>query len=185
MRLLLLTPRNSLVPWQGKLGVPLVSNQIKFNIFDRKAEKSGLIALCKEMGVTCLAYEPLEGGLLSGKYHNGQHVDGPTPTARYSPEELLAKRPIVNLCRLLGTFDGGKTTSQVALNYIIAKGVVPIPGIKNVAQARELLGACGWRLTTNDVELIDERVDYFDKQNSALSGLPDLSGIFGKGGGGD
>ena len=58
-RLLLLTPRNSLVPWQGKLGVPLVSNQIKFNIFDRKAEKSGLIALCKEMGVTCLAYEPL------------------------------------------------------------------------------------------------------------------------------
>eukprot|EP00960_Hanusia_phi_P075370 768413-Hanusia_phi.AAC.1 len=39
--------------------------------------------------------------------------------------------------RLLGAFEGGKTTAQVALNYIISKGAIPIVGVKNVAQVRQ------------------------------------------------
>ena len=45
---------------------------------------------------------------------------------------------------------------QVALNWTICKGAVPIPGAKNATQAASNAGALGWRLTPAEVELLDE-----------------------------
>lgn len=45
---------------------------------------------------------------------------------------------------------------QVALNWLICKGAVPIPGAKNAAQATANAGALGWRLTGGEVEELDE-----------------------------
>jgi aryl-alcohol dehydrogenase-like predicted oxidoreductase len=41
----------------------------------------------------------------------------------------------------------GKTRAQVAINWCLAKGTLPIPGAKTGAQARENAGALGWALT--------------------------------------
>ena len=41
---------------------------------------------------------------------------------------------------------------QVAINWCICKGTVPIPGIKSVRHVEDNLGAMGWRLT-NDEQL--------------------------------
>lgn len=46
----------------------------------------------------------------------------------------------------------GKTMPQVAINWCICKGTVPIPGIKSVRHVEDNLGAMGWRLT-NDEQL--------------------------------
>ena len=46
---------------------------------------------------------------------------------------------------------GGKTPAQVALNWVICKGAVPIPGAKNRQQAEQNAGALGWRLSPDDV----------------------------------
>ena len=40
--------------------------QVKYNIFERKAEKSGLLGACKDLGVTLVAHSPLQRGLLTG-----------------------------------------------------------------------------------------------------------------------
>ena len=48
-----------------------------------------------------------------------------------------------------------KTPAQVALNWIICKGAVPIVGIKSVKQAEENLGCIGWRLSPEEVEQLD------------------------------
>ena len=48
------------------------------------------------------------------------------------------------------------TTLQVAVNCVVAKGAVPIPGIKNNKQANELLRYIGWRLTDKEVAILDE-----------------------------
>ena len=62
-------------------------------------------------------------------------------------------QPIVDKLAELGAAHGGKTPAQVALNWCICKGAVPIPGAKTAAQARaacmagHLLGLpAGWRL---------------------------------------
>ena len=44
---------------------------------------------------------------------------------------------------------------QVAINWSICKGAVPIVGAKNVGQVRDNLGALGWRLTAAEVETLD------------------------------
>mmetsp|Transcript_10914 Transcript_10914/g.24776 ORF Transcript_10914/g.24776 Transcript_10914/m.24776 type:complete len:151 (-) Transcript_10914:18-470(-) len=116
------------------------------------------------MEIPVLAWEPLAKGLLTGKFHEHQHEDGPLPTSLFSDSELVMCRPIMNLMRLLGAFEGGKTTAQVALNYIISKGAIPIVGVKNVAQAREVMGAAGWNLSDNDMKIFDERLAEMDAE---------------------
>jgi pyridoxine 4-dehydrogenase len=49
----------------------------------------------------------------------------------------------------------------VALNWLICKGVVPIPGAKNERQARENAGALGWRLDEDEVAALDRTSEEF------------------------
>ncbi len=61
---------------------------------------------------------------------------------------------VVALARRIGeTHD--RTPAQVALNWLIAKGTVPIPGAKNAEQAGANAGALGWSLTDGDVAALD------------------------------
>jgi pyridoxine 4-dehydrogenase len=62
----------------------------------------------------------------------------------------------MHLMREIGEAHGGKTPSQVALNWLICKGTLPIPGAKNVRQARENAGALGWRLNEAELAGLDE-----------------------------
>lgn len=48
-------------------GIPIVSNQVQYSLVDRRPE-ARMAALCRERGVTLLAYGTLLGGLLSEKY---------------------------------------------------------------------------------------------------------------------
>ena len=50
----------------------------------------------------------------------------------------------------IGQDHGGKSIAQVALNWVIRKGALPIPGAKNADQALQNAGALGWEL--NDEE---------------------------------
>lgn len=56
----------------------------------------------------------------------------------------------------VGQSHGGKTSNQVALNWVLCKGGLAIPGAKNAGQARENAGASGWRLTPAEVAALDE-----------------------------
>lgn len=49
---------------------------------------------------------------------------------------------------------------QVALNYLMCKGAIPIPGCTKVDHAEEVLGAMGWRLEEDDLVIIDEKLTY-------------------------
>jgi diketogulonate reductase-like aldo/keto reductase len=59
----------------------------------------------------------------------------------------------------IGQEHGGKTPGQVALNWIICKGALPIPGAKNASQATQNAGAAGWRLTPEQVKALDDTSD--------------------------
>ncbi|EIE23381.1 oxidoreductase [Coccomyxa subellipsoidea C-169] len=48
--------------------ISVVSNQVKYNIFERKVEETGLLQLCRDLGVTLVAHSPLRQGLLTGAH---------------------------------------------------------------------------------------------------------------------
>jgi len=135
-------------------GIPLASNQVEYNLLNRKIEQSGLIDLCRELNITIIAYSPLAQGLLTGKYTQ----DSPPPGIRryrYRRETLIKIEPLLELMAEIGQSHGGKSLSQIALNWTMCKGTVPIPGAKNAHQATENAGALGWRLTAQEIALLD------------------------------
>jgi diketogulonate reductase-like aldo/keto reductase len=56
----------------------------------------------------------------------------------------------------IGHRHGSKTPGQVAINWTICKGALPIPGAKNAQQAYENAGAMGWRLSEEEVAELDD-----------------------------
>lgn len=138
----------------ARRGVPLASNQVKFSLLDRGPLRTGLLDTCRQLGVTLIAYSPLAMGVLTGKYT----PDSPPPgrrSRRYNPDYLRRIEPLLSLLRKIGA-SHGKSLGQVALNWLIAKGTLPIPGAKNVRQAVENAGALGWPLSAAEVQALDE-----------------------------
>ena len=72
-------------------------------------------------------------------------------------------QPLIRLMTDIGKDNGSKTTSQVALNWCICKGTLPIPGAKTVRQAEMNAGAMGWRLSEEQVRALDQASDRFTK----------------------
>ncbi len=134
-------------------GIQLASNQVHYSLLSREVEKNGILARCKELGIRMIAYCPLERGMLTGKYS----AENPPPgrrASKYAP--ILAKiQPLIKLMTQMGQDHGGKSCAQVALNWVICKGALPIPGAKNAAQAQQNAGALGWRLTDEEVARLD------------------------------
>src|SRR5690349_18742918 len=134
--------------------IPLASNQVHYSLLNRTVEKNGILTRCKELGIRLIAYSPIEKGLLSGKYSS----DAPPPGVRNRNYAYMLSRigPLIKLMTEIGQDHGGKSNSQVALNWVICKGALPIPGAKNAAQAQENAGALGWRLTDEEAARLDE-----------------------------
>jgi aryl-alcohol dehydrogenase-like predicted oxidoreductase len=138
-------------------GIPLASNQVHYSLLNREVEKNGTLARCKELGIRVIAYSPLEMGLLTGKYSS----ENPPPGVRASQHADLLKKlpPVLKLLQEIGLNHGDKTISQVALNWLICKEALPIPGAKNPQQAEQNAGGAGWKLTEEEVAKLDEATD--------------------------
>lgn len=134
-------------------GLHLASNQVRYSLLDRGIERNGLMQMCNDLDVTLIAYSPLAQGLLTGKYGS---QNPPPANRRTNAGGLAALQPLLDEMRKIGSVHGNKTPAQVALNWCIAKGTLPIPGAKNERQARENAGALGWSLSEYDVAKLDE-----------------------------
>ena len=137
--------------------IPLASNQVHYSLLNRTVEKNGVLARCKELGIRLIAYSPIEKGLLSGKYS----VASPPPGSRGRIYTTLLPRiaPLLKVMTEIGQDHGGKSNTQVALNWVICKGALVIPGAKNAQQAEQNAGALGWKLTEQEVARLDQASD--------------------------
>ncbi len=139
-------------------GVPLASNQVEYSLLHRQPEMNGVLDACHEIGVTLIAYTPLAGGLLTGKYSAQNRPGGffRRVLPRYRPKSLDAIQPVVRLLSEIGD-RYSKTPSQVALRWLIENPVVmPIPGAKDGNQARGNAGALAFSLTPEEVDTLSQ-----------------------------
>jgi diketogulonate reductase-like aldo/keto reductase len=63
---------------------------------------------------------------------------------------------LLGLMREIGQNHDQATPAQVAINWVICQGAVPIPGAKNAKQAHENCAAMTWRLTTDEIIALEE-----------------------------
>lgn len=94
---------------------------------------------------------------LSGKYSMAR---GQPPILPSGPRSVVFRQVLPGaedlLCVLRKVAAArGKTPSQVAINWCMCKGTVPIPGAKSLSQLEDNLGALGWRLRDAEVAQLD------------------------------
>jgi len=164
-------------------GISLTSNAFVFSL--TKPGNEDMIDVCKNLNVIPLITDPLDGGLASGVYTatnpSGGQAGG---TAKFTFKELEKLQPLHSVQETVAErvrtrvmremrdiqeryksrygpppkINTDITTTQVALNYIIAKGGVPLPEVNSPKQAEEVLGCLGWSLADEDVDMLDAAV---------------------------
>ena len=141
-----------------KRGISLASNQVEYSLLHRQPEVDGVLETCRELGVTLIAYAPLAGGILSGKYGVGK----PKPRElrrlvdnRFHLPQMLAQEPLLMVLRTLAK-QHSASPSQIALAWLLGiDGVLPIPTAKNSEQAASNAAALDVNLTADDVATLN------------------------------
>lgn len=129
-------------------GIPLCSAQVQFSLLSIGDDQMELKEICDSLGICLIAYSPLGLGMLTGKYTVSRLPRG--PRALLFRQILPGLKPLLNSLNEIAE-RRGRTIPQVAINWCISKGTVPIPGVKTVKQAKENLGALGWRLSSDEM----------------------------------
>ena len=135
------------------------SVQPSYSLADRAVERE-LVPLCLDQGIGVIAYFPLAGGILTGKYRRGQEppkgsraVTQPQFARRINEPSLRLSEEVVALASEVHC-----TPSQLALAWLIRQPAVcsAIAGATSVAQLRENLGALDVKLADNVLARLDE-----------------------------
>ncbi|MFQ1000896.1 aldo/keto reductase [Modestobacter sp. SSW1-42] len=169
--------RHSYTYLQSVHGVTLASNQVGFNLLHRHPERNGMLAACRELGVTSLPILPLAEGVLTGKFRvGGQEHGGQGPTlfrgaSLFEPGESFFKamrskpyemhreelEPLFEVMDQIARAHDG-TIAQVALNWLINTDplVIPIPGAKSPSQVKSNAAALSWTMTAEEFSRLAE-----------------------------
>lgn len=134
----------------ARRGVALASNQVRYGLLDRAAERDGVRDACRELDVTLLAYSPLAQGALSGAYDASRRpADRRATEPWFAPSALEAARPLVARLRALGDARG-VGPSEIALAWALQDGVVPIVGCRTGAHAAAAVTALSVTLSDDE-----------------------------------
>lgn len=102
--------------------------QAHFNLICREPEEFGVVKYCQENGALLIAWRPVQKGALA-------EAGGPIMQA---------------LCKKYR-----RTPAQIAINWLISQpGIVTLSTMRQQDHLYDNLGALGWQMTPEDVELV-------------------------------
>lgn len=138
---------------------PISALQTEYSLWTRDPEEQ-IIPLCKELGITFVAYSPLGRGFLTGRF---QSVDdlAPEDVRRYHPrfqtENFARNLELVRRVERVAAKKGCKP-AQLALAWVVAQGggIVAIPGTSNRAHLEENVAALDLSLAAHEIAELNE-----------------------------
>jgi len=144
---------------------PISALQSEYSLWSREVEVNGVLATCRELGITFVPYSPLGRGFLTGAIQKLEDLD-PSDWRRTNPrfgEKALQEN--LKLAAAVKELAGekGVTPAQLALAWVLAQGqdLIPIPGTKRLRYLEDNMGALRVNLTESDRKKISERVAQF------------------------
>jgi aryl-alcohol dehydrogenase-like predicted oxidoreductase len=139
---------------------PVTAIQTEYSLMERDPERNGVLQACEELGIGFVPWGPVGMGYLTGKMDANTKLDPKTDLRagfdRFSPENLAANMPVVDLLRQVAERENA-TPAQVALAWLLAQKpwIVPIPGTRNMDHLNENLGAINVQLSPADLGEIE------------------------------
>ncbi len=150
-----------------KKGIPLASNQVMYNLLNRKIESNGVLEMAKKLGMTIIAYSPLAQGLVTGKFHDNpellNNIGFRKYRSQFKSKGLEKSKPLVKLIKELA-LKYNVTPSQIALNWLInyhGDTIIAIPGATKETHAQENTVAMTFRLSDEDMARLDKESAIF------------------------
>src|SRR5438445_11483964 len=135
--------------------------QSEYSLWTRDVETNGVLATCRELGITFVPYSPLGRGFLTGAIQKLEDLD-PSDWRRTNPrfgeQALRANLRLAETVKEIAA-EKGVTPAQLALAWVLAQGkdLIPIPGTKRVRYLEENMGALNVKLTERDLSEIAAR----------------------------
>ncbi len=137
-----------------KHALPIAAAQFEHSLVHRDPE-ADLFQACRALGLGMLTWSPLGGGMLTGKYRQGEKgraegLGGRVFQAENSPQRTQILDTVLDIAEELGA-----TPGQVAIAWAGTHGSVPIIGPRSLAQATDNLGALAISLSSEQIERLD------------------------------
>ncbi len=149
-------------------GIPVVSIQTQYSLFDRRAEKK-LQQYCKEQEIAMLCYGTLSGGFLSERWRGKEMKEPQTRSqVKYLQviEDTLGFAGYQQLLELLQSIADhhGVSIANVATNYILHQQSVgaAIVGLRNSNHVDANRAIFSFDLTPTEQSTIKQFLDRFD-----------------------
>ncbi|WP_314173993.1 aldo/keto reductase [Streptomyces winkii] len=141
---------------------PIAAIQLEYSLFTRDVVEGEMLATCRELGVSVVAYSPLGRGMLGGALRSREALseeDNRRRWPRFSPENIDRNLALVEAVKSVAA-QIGCTPAQAALSWLLAQGtdIVPIPGTKRVRYLEENVEAAGVNLSPAQVLRLRETV---------------------------
>jgi aryl-alcohol dehydrogenase-like predicted oxidoreductase len=136
--------------------------QSEYSLWSRDVETNGVLATCRELGITFVPYSPLGRGFFTGAIQKLEDLD-PSDWRRTNPrfgeKALQANLKLADAVKQFAK-KKGCTPAQLALAWVLARGsdVVPIPGTKRVRYLEDNMGALSVNLTQRDLQEIENSI---------------------------
>lgn len=135
---------------------PITALQSEYSLWTRDVETNGVLAACRDLGVSFVPFSPLGRGFLTGQVTMGEG-DFRESLPRFQPKNAEANRKLVAVIEQIATAKGA-TAAQVALAWVLAQGadIIPIPGAKKIPHLEQNVAAAGVTLDQADLALLDQ-----------------------------
>ncbi|MDX2195757.1 MAG: aldo/keto reductase [Cytophagales bacterium] len=132
-----------------------IALQIEYSLITRDAERD-LIPMALHEGLGVVAWAPLAGGALTGKYLNLQNNDPKRlkeGSKRINERNTLIAKAVTDMAN-----DTGYAAAHIALAWIMQKGKAffPLVGARNVAQIQDNIRASEIILSESQIKILDE-----------------------------
>jgi aryl-alcohol dehydrogenase-like predicted oxidoreductase len=136
---------------------PISAVQNEISLFGREVETNGVYDLTQELGIGLVAYSPLGRGFITGEIKSPDDIpedDFRRLIPRFQGEQFYKNLDLVRELEQIGR-EKGVTSSQLALAWLIQKGIVPIPGTKRVRYVEQNIAATDILLTDQELQRIE------------------------------
>jgi aryl-alcohol dehydrogenase-like predicted oxidoreductase len=137
---------------------PLVSLQMEYSLLSRDLEDDHL-PLCKELGLSIMAYAPFARGLMTGSFQPDNPAEGDTRSnyERFSAENFAKNMKLLEFARDIAAAHK-ISLPRLAVAWVLAKGapLIPFPGCKSRRHLDDILGALEVSLSPVEMRQLDD-----------------------------
>lgn len=137
--------------------VPIAGIQVEHSLVQRATEQD-LIPAARGLGLGIVAFSPLGGGVLTGKYRAGKAEDRRDEAwagAGFQPENTPQRTAIIDTVVAIAD-EAEVSPGEIAIAWVAIKGSLPIIGPRTLEQLESNLAAATVVLSPAQVARLDE-----------------------------